>query len=156
MGFIQKFKVQKGRTVTCLQGVVHEGGILSLASFSGDDDEVKKKKIAAIVESKAMLPIPLTDAEKEALAESKKKDEARVKKEAADKVAADKVAAEKTKTEDEARVKKEAAILSADFDSMNKDPMIQFAEDWGIELQETKADDIRAELNLLKESLKSL
>lgn len=144
-GFIQKFKVQKGRTVTCLQGVVHEGGILSLASFSGDDDEVKKKKIAAVVKSKAMLPIPLTDAEKEALAEVKKEDEARVKKEAADKLAAEKIEADK-----------EAAILSADFDSMKKDPMIQFAEEWGIELQETKVDDIRAELNLLKESLKSL
>jgi len=129
-----KYEVQKNRTVTCLQGTVHEGGKLSIASFSGNDDEARQGIIDALVDIGALIAVPLTDAEKEALAEAGKAEKA---------------------IEDE-KAKKEVAILSADFDSMNKDPMIEFAKEWEIELKETKAEDIRAELNLLKESLKSL
>ena len=164
MGFIQKFEVQKGRTVTCLQGIVHEGGILTSASFSGDDEEAKKKLIVALVKLGAMKPVPLTDAEKEALAEAKKEDEARIKKKAAAEKAETEAKAKKEteekaaaeKAENEAKAKKEtreAALLDADFDSMNKDPMIKFAEDHGIELKATLAEDIREELKALQESL---
>lgn len=157
-GFTQKFEVQKGRTITCLQGVVHEGGILSLASFSGNDEKAKKKLIVALVAIGSLKPVPLTEVEKEALAEAeakaKKEDKARAKKQA--EAAAEKEASEKAGAGSKAKADKEVTILSADFDSMKKDQMIQFAEEWGIELQETKVDDIKAELNLLKESLKSL
>ncbi len=148
-GFIQKFEVQKGRTVTCRMGVAHAGAILTTANFSGNDEEAKKKLIVALLEIGALKAVPLTDPEKEALAEIEKETETRIKREAAEKKAL-------AEAEAKAKADKEAAILSADFDSMNKDPMIQFAKDWGIELEETKADEIRVELNLLKESLKSL
>jgi len=155
-GFTQKYEVQKGRTVTCKMGVVHEGGKLELANFSGDDQEAKQKIIDSLVDIKALKAVPLTDAEKEAFAEAAKEAKAKEKREAEAKAKADKEAAELAEAEAKAKEKKEAAILSADFDSMNKDPMIEFAKEWEIELKETKADDIRAELNLLKESLKSL
>lgn len=133
-GFVQKYEVQKGRTVTCRMGIAHEGAILELKNFSGDDEKVKQSMIDTLVSIGALKPAPLTDSEKQALAELE----------------------EAEKEKENAKSEKEAAILSADFDEMNKQPMLDFAEQWGIELKETRADDIRAELNLLKESLKSL
>ena len=137
-----KYEVQKGRTVTCRMGVAHAGAKLTLANFSGEDNEEKQKKIDAIVKLGALKPVPLTKAEKEALVEA----EAKAKREAE--------AAEATEqAEAEAKAKREAAILEADFDQMNKDPMIEFAKKYEIELKGSKADDIRAGLKELQESL---
>lgn len=115
-------------------GVAHEGALLELKNFSGDDDKAKQSMIDTLVSIKALAPAPLTDSEKQALAELE----------------------EAEKAEKNAASEKEAAILSADFDEMNKQKMIDFSEKWEIVLNETKSNDIRAELNLLKESLKSL
>ena len=119
-------------------GVAHEGAILTAANFSGNDDESKKKLTDTLVEIGALKPVPLTDAEKEVLAEAKKEDEARIGKE------------KKALAEAEEKTNE---ILEADFDEMNKDPMIQFAKDHGIELKSTLVDDIREELKALQESL---
>lgn len=115
-------------------GVAHEGekGI-TIDSFSGTPEE-KQARLDDCLRLGALKPAPLTDSEKKALAEIE----------------------EAEKAKENAASEKEAAILSADFDEMNKQPMLDFAEQWGIELKETKAEDIRIELNLLKESLKSL
>ena len=123
-GFIQKFEVQKGRTVTCKMGVAHAGAILTTANFSGEDEEVKQKKIVAIVELGAMKAVPLTEVEKEALAEADRETTARLEKEAAEKLEKE----ESDRLEKEAAEARTSAILEADFDDMNKDPMIQFAE----------------------------
>jgi colicin import membrane protein len=152
--FTQKYEVQKGRTVTCLMGVAHAGGILELKNFSGDDLEAKQKMIDALVDIGSLKPVPLSDAEKKALAKAKAEEEARAKMDAEAKKAAEKEAAEKAKAEEEARAKMVAAILSADFDSMNKDPMIEFAKTWEIELKASKADEIREELKELQGTLR--
>ena len=115
-------------------GVAHAGAVLTLANFTGEDDEVKQDKIDAIVKLGALKLIPLTDAEIEALEKAKQSE----------------------KTASDAKAKKESAILGADFDAMNKAPMIEFAEEWEIDLKGSTAEDIRTELNELKESLKSL
>lgn len=147
--FIQKYEVQKARTVTCKMGVAHAGAILTATNFTGEDDEAKQKKIAAIVKLGSMKPIPLTDAEEEALAEEGRETTARLEKEAADELEKE----ESARLEKEAAEARQIAILEADFDEMNKDPMIQFAQDHGIELKATLAEDIREELKALQESL---
>lgn len=68
--FIQKYEVQKGRTVTCKMGVAHAEAKLSLENFSGDDQEKKQKMIDKLVENKALKPVPMTDEEKEAKAKA--------------------------------------------------------------------------------------
>jgi hypothetical protein len=153
--FTQKYEVQKGRTVTCLMGVAHAGGILELKNFSGDDFEAKQKIIDALVDIGSLKPVPLSEAEKKALAKAKAEEEARAKKEAEAREKAEAEADERARAEEEARAKKEAAVLSADFDSMNKDPMIEFAKTWEIELKASKADEIREELKELQESLRN-
>ncbi len=151
--FEQKYEVQKGRTVTCKMGVAHAGekGI-TIKSFTGEEKNVQII-INGLVKSGTLKPVPLTDAEKKALLEAKKEAEARDKKEAKAKELAEKEAAEKEEEEAEAARKREAEVLEADFDDMNKDPMIQFAKDHEIELKGTLVDDIRAELKALQDSL---
>jgi len=141
----KRYEVQKGRTVTCRMGVAHEGAVLTLDNFSGNDKESKQKLIDTFVGIKALKEIPLTDDEKKIIAKARAEQEEaeRKSREAAD---------AKAKAEQE----KKEAILSADFDKMNKDPMIEFAEKWEIELNGSKADEIREELkgiqNLLLET----
>ena len=126
-------------------GVAHEGAVLTLDNFSGNDKESKQKLIDTFVGIKALKEIPLTDDEKKIIAKARAEQEEaeRKSREAAD---------AKAKAEQE----KKEAILSADFDKMNKDPMIEFAEKWEIELNGSKADEIREELkgiqNLLLET----
>ncbi len=139
--FIQKYEVQKGRTVTCKMGTAHEGekGI-TLLSFSGFDDKVKQAKIDELVKLGSLKPVPLADSEKQSTEEI---DDAK-------KANEDDRTAE---IETDSVTEYEKAILSANFDKMNKQPLIDFAEEWEIHLKETTAVNIRAELNLLKESL---
>jgi hypothetical protein len=131
--FQQEYEVQKGRTVTCKMGVAHAGAKLTLAHFSGEDNEDKQKNIDKIVELGSLKLVPLTDAQKETLAKA----------EAAQKESSKKEEARKN------------AILEADFDSMNKDPMIDFAKEWSIELKGSKADEIREELKAYQDILLS-
>lgn len=135
-------------------GVAHPGekGI-SLGSFSGPDDDKKQKMIDGLVEDGYLKPVPLTDAEKKAIkAKAEAEAKAKVEAEAKSKKAAKEKAA-KEEAEAEMARKREAAILDADFDDMNKDPMIQFAKDHEIELKGNLVDDIRTELKALQESL---
>lgn len=150
--FNPKFEVQKGRTVTCRMGVAHEGALLVLDNFTGTEVE-KQKKIVALVELGALKPIPLTDDEKAAILKAQEIIKAKEQKRAEAKENAEREAADKLKAQADAKAKKETAILDADFDSMNKDPMIGFAEKWEIELKGTKAEEIRTELKALQESL---
>lgn len=128
MEFIQYYEVQKGRTVTCKMGVAHAGAKLSIANFSGDDKAAKQKIIDALLEIKAIKRLPPSEDEKRALVEA----ESARKKEADEKE------------------KRKNAILNADFDAMNKTPMIEFAEKWNIPLKGKTAEEIRSELNQLK------
>ena len=141
----KRYEVQKGRTVTCRMGVAHEGAVLTLDNFSGNDKESKQKLIDTFVEIGALKEIQLTDDEKKLIAIAKAENEEAERK--LRDAAEAKARAEKEKKE---------AILSADFDKMNKDPMIEFAEKWEIELNGSKADEIREELknfqNLLLET----
>jgi len=143
--FKKRYEVQKGRTVTCRMGVAHEGAVLTLDNFSGNDKESKQKLIDTFVEIGALKEIQLTDDEKKLIAIAKAENEEAERK--LRDAAEAKARAEKEKKE---------AILSADFDKMNKDPMIEFAEKWEIELNGSKADEIREELknfqNLLLET----
>lgn len=126
-------------------GVAHEGAVLTLDNFSGNDKESKQKLIDTFVEIGALKEIQLTDDEKKLIAIAKAENEEAERK--LRDAAEAKARAEKEKKE---------AILSADFDKMNKDPMIEFAEKWEIELNGSKADEIREELknfqNLLLET----
>lgn len=147
-----KYEVQKGRTVLTLKGTAHEGGTVIAANFSGTEEQ-KQFAIDSCVKNGTLKEVPLTEAEAEALAKAEeKRSEAREKVEKLRQEALSK-AAEKTKKADDAKALKEAAILEADFDQMNKDPMIGFAEKWEIELKGTKADEIRTELKALQETL---
>jgi hypothetical protein len=151
--FQQEYEVQKGRTVTCKMGVAHAGAKLTLAHFSGEDEKEKQEKIDQLVEIKSLKLIPLTAAQEEAIkTKAEAEEKARIAGEKRAKEAAEKAEADKAEAEEKAR-KREAAILEADFDDMNKDPMIQFAKDNEIELKETHAEPIRAELKALQESL---
>lgn len=96
------------------------------------DEEAKAERLKK--EAEALALKEAEEAEALALKEKKEAEEA------------DLLAAEKLEV-------KNAAILEADFDDMNKDPMIQFAKDNEIELKGTLVDDIRAELKALQESL---
>ena len=58
--FVVKYEVQKGRTVTCKMGVAHAGAKLTLANFSGEDDEAKQEKIDKIVGLGSLKAIPFT------------------------------------------------------------------------------------------------
>lgn len=148
-----KYEVQPGRTVTCRMGTAHAGAKLTLDHFSGDDDKEKQDKIDELVKLKSLKEVPLTDAEKKAIkekAEAEEKAKAEARAEAKKKAEAEEKA--KAEAEEKARLR-EAAILEADFDEMNKDPMIQFAKDHEIELKGTLVDDIRSELKALQESL---
>ena len=165
--FKKKYEVQKGRTVTCKMGVAHEGAVLTLENFSGNDKESKQKLIDTFVGIKALKEIPLTDDEKKIIAKARAEQEEAERKaiEVAESKARaerqmdvilsadfDKMVIDKARSEQE----KKEAILSADFDKMNKDPMIEFAGNWGVELNGSKADEIREELkgiqNLLLET----
>ena len=152
----KRYEVQKGRTVTCRMGVAHEGAVLTLDNFSGNDKESKQKLIDTFVGIKALKEIPLTDDEKKIIAKARAEQEEAERK--AREVAESKARAEQEEAERKLKAEKEKkeAILSADFDKMNKDPMIEFAEKWEIELNGSKADEIREELknfqNLLLET----
>lgn len=151
--FEPKFEVQKGRTVTCIQGVVHAGGKLTTASFSGDNEEDKQQKIIALVKLGSLKPAPLTEAEEKAVLKAQEIVKANEEKKAKAKEKAEVAAADLFKAEKAAKAEKETAILDADFQSMNKEPMISFAGKWGIKLKSTLAEGIRTELVELQESL---
>lgn len=112
-------------------GIVHEGGILTIDNFSGNDDEARQKIIDTFVSIKALALVPLTESEKEALAELQAAQDA-----------------EEAEAQEAAKFKEEkkAAFLAADFAEMNKQPMIDFAAKWEVELQGDKVDEIRSEL----------
>lgn len=148
-----KYEVQKGRTVTCMMGVAHEGGKLELANFSGSDDKAKQAIIDTLVDIGALKEVPLTEEEAEALAEAEEKREKAKEEVERRRLKALAEAEANAKKEAEAKAKREAAVLEADFDSMNKDPMIAFSKEHGIELQSSTANEIREELKKLQESL---
>lgn len=145
-----KYEVQKGRTVLTLKGTAHEGAKLELKNFSGDDGQ---EKIDSLIKLGALKEVPLTEAESEALAKAEeKRAEAREK---VEKLRLEAVAKANAIVEkaNEAKALKEAAIMDADFDSMNKAPMIEFSEKWKIDLTGKTAEDIREELKALQETL---
>lgn len=119
-----------------MMGIAHENAELIIDNFTGDDAE-KQRKVDYFVSIKALEPVPLTDAEKEALEalETEKKQQEQDAEEAA-------------KFEDE----KKEAFLGADFSDMNKAPMIKFAEQWEVSLSGDTANDIRAELVAVQDS----
>ncbi len=148
-----KYEVQKGRTVTTRMGVAHEGGILKPANFTGKDDNEKQTVINKLVEMGVLKEIPLSEAEQAAILKAQKiQEEVRLKREAESERLRLEYEAKSQKLAD-AQAEKETAILDADFDSMNKDPLIEFSEKWEIELNGTTAIDIREELKALQESL---
>lgn len=151
--FIKKYEVQKGRTVTCMMGIAHEGAKLESANFSGPDNAEKQEKIDTLVKIGVLKEVPLTDAEKEAILKAQEIIKAREKKRAEARANAEREAAEKLEAEAETKAKKEAAILEANFNSMNKGPMIEFAEEWEIALTGTTAEEIRTELIEVQEAL---
>jgi len=151
--FTQKYEVQKGRTVTTLMGIAHEGAMLTINNISGLDNETKQAVIDDLVKIGVLKEVPLTDAEKEAILKAQEIIKEKERKRVEAREAAEKEVSRQLEAEAEAKAKRETAILEADFDSMNKDPMIAFAEKWEIELKGSRADEIRTELKALQESL---
>jgi len=125
----------------CKMGTAHFGEEnITLASFSGDNNEEKQKVIDELVRIGTLKAVPLTKEEELALV---KVLEQKAYQEKADL---------KQKEADAAKVK---SFLEADFDSMNKEPMIEFAKENKINLKNTKAEEIRMELKSFQDSLKS-